>query len=215
MQNEAFFSHETIVMARQQLGTTEFPSGSNRTKYGAAYGLDGHPWCVMFLWWVFRAAGAEALFCFGEKTASCTVLRNRYQARGRWYTSGAKPGDIAILNFSGTNEPEHCGIVVGVLGDGSIETVEGNTSPGSEGSQNNGGCVALKNRRGAQVLGFCRPDWQADYKEHWAEAAIRRCVEAGLMQGDPDGRFRPDDNLSRAEMATVLARLLNRMEEQK
>lgn len=204
--------HEVLACARRELGQVEDPAGSNLVKYASAYGLDGYPWCVMFLWWVFRAAGAEGLFCFGEKTASCTVLRNRYQARGALYTAGPKPGDIVILNFSGTDDPEHCGLVVGVLGDGSIETIEGNTSPGAEGSQDNGGCVALKNRRGAQILGFCRPDWGADYKDHWAEAAIRRCIEAGLMQGDPDGSFRPDDKVSRAELATVLARLLEKME---
>lgn len=204
--------HKVLACVRRELGQREMPPGSNRTKYGESYGLDGYPWCVMFLWWVFRAAGAEQQFCFGEKTASCTVLRNRYQARGRWHTAGPQPGDIAILNFSGTRDPEHCGLVVGVLGDGSIETVEGNTSPGAEGSQDCGGCVARKNRRGAQLLGFCRPDWSADWAGHWAEAAIRRCMESGLMQGDPDGSFRPDDKLSRAELATVLARLLNRME---
>lgn len=203
---------KVLACARRELGTTEQPAGSNRTKYGECYGLDGYPWCMMFLWWVFRAAGAEELFCFGEKTASCTVLKNRYQARGAWHPTGGKPGDIAILNFSGTDEPEHCGLVLAVPGDGSIETVEGNTSPGAEGSQAQGGCVALKNRRGAQILGFCRPDWGADWEGHWAEAAIRRCGEAGLMLGDPDGRFRPDDKLSRAELATVLARLLERME---
>lgn len=204
--------HKVIAAARRELGQTEEPAGSNLVKYAAAYGLNGYPWCVMFLWWSFRAAGAESLFCFGEKTASCTVLRNRYRERGRWHTGPGRAGDIAIMNFSGTLEPEHCGLVAAVLGDGSIETVEGNTSPGAEGSQDNGGCVALKTRTPRQVLGFCRPDWPADWEGHWAEAAIRRCIEAGLMQGDPDGSFRPDDKLSRAEMATVLARLLERME---
>ena len=203
---------KVLACARRELGQTEMPPGSNRTKYGESYGLDGYPWCVMFLWWVFRAAGEEALFCFGEKTASCTVLQRRYQARGAWHAAGPEPGDIAILNFSGTNEPEHCGLVLGVLGDGSIETIEGNTSPGAEGSQASGGCVARKSRYPGQLLGFCRPDYGKDWEGHWAEAAIRRSREAGLMKGDPDGRFRPDDKLSRAELATVLARLLDKME---
>ncbi|MCQ2439780.1 MAG: NUMOD4 domain-containing protein, partial [Oscillospiraceae bacterium] len=34
-----------IQIAEQELGYTESPPNSNRTKYGAAYGLDGYPWC--------------------------------------------------------------------------------------------------------------------------------------------------------------------------
>lgn len=49
-----------------------------------------------------------------------------------------------------------------------------------------------------------------DTAGHWAEAAIRTCAEAGLLFGDPDGQFRPDDTVTRAELATVLARLIER-----
>ncbi|MBO7697160.1 MAG: hypothetical protein J6Y28_04540 [Acholeplasmatales bacterium] len=35
-------------------------------------------------------------------------------------------------------------------------TIEGNTSPGIEGSQDNGGCVAYKYRGTANIVGFCR-----------------------------------------------------------
>ena len=35
--------------ALAELGYRESPFGSNRTKYGQWYGLDGQPWCVMFV----------------------------------------------------------------------------------------------------------------------------------------------------------------------
>lgn len=42
---------------------------------------------------------------------------------------------------------------------------------------------------------------------HWAAAAIRNAVDAGLLQGYPDGTFRPDQPVTRAELAVVLQRL--------
>jgi hypothetical protein len=44
--------------------------------------------------------------------------------------------------------------------------------------------------------------------EHWAWTDIERLWEAGLMVGDPDGRFRPQDAVTRAEMAMIAARWL-------
>jgi S-layer homology domain. len=42
--------------------------------------------------------------------------------------------------------------------------------------------------------------------DHWAFEAILRVTAHGLMVGDGTGRFRPDDLVSRAEMAVVAAR---------
>jgi|GEM_PF-1697590 len=36
---------------------------------------------------------------------------------------------------------------------------------------------------------------------HWAASAVKRVQAAGLMQGYPDGTFRPEQSLTRAEMA--------------
>ena len=202
-------SAEAVIrVAEGELGYTESPPGSNRTKYGAAYGLDGYSWCVMFLWWCFREAGESAAFYGGGRTASCGALMRYYQSRGRWVTGNYQPGDIVILNFSGTQDTEHCGIVMESHPDGSVTTIEGNTTPGLEGSQDNGGSVARKRRYPRNIIGACRPDYAAptDYDGHWAEESIRWAVANGLMQGYPDGRFRPDDPATRAQLAEVLYR---------
>lgn len=39
---------------------------------------------------------------------------------------------------------------------------------------------------------------------HWAYAAIQTVSAAGLIKRDPSGSFRPDDAITRAEMATVM-----------
>lgn len=49
-----------------------------------------------------------------------------------------------------------------------------------------------------------------DYKGHWAEKEIDRVIENGLMQGFDDGNFYPDRSLTRAEIAVILCRLLDR-----
>ena len=50
---------ELLDIARGELGYKETPANSNRTKYGAWYGLDGQPWCVMFVEWVFAQASVK------------------------------------------------------------------------------------------------------------------------------------------------------------
>ncbi len=47
----------------------------------------------------------------------------------------------------------------------------------------------------------------SDTEGHWAEDAIRRFSEALIVVGE-DGRFRPDDPLTRAEMAVILCRVM-------
>lgn len=47
-----------------------------------------------------------------------------------------------------------------------------------------------------------------DTASHWAKGAIDRWSDYGILKGYEDGRFRPDGKITRAEMATVLDRLL-------
>ena len=205
-----------IEIARRELGQTESPSGSNNTPYGAAYGLQGQPWCVIFLWWLFREAGESAAFFGGAKTASCGKLLRWYREQGQTVpVEQVQPGDIVILNFHGTKDTEHCGLVVDVKRAittvASVTTIEGNTS--SSGSQDNGGIVCEKVRFPRQIVAVCRPQYQPepatvdDITGHWAEKAIRWCMETGLMQGYEDGTFQPDKPVTRAELATVIKRL--------
>ena len=43
----------------------------------------------------------------------------------------------------------------------------------------------------------------SDVEGHWAEAAISQMAVQGFVKGFPDGTFRPDDNISRAEFAAL------------
>lgn len=217
---------KVIELARRELGVTEAPKGSNTVKYNTAYygrevsGKD-FPWCVTLQWWIFQESGERMAFFGGGKTASCRTLLRWYREQG--LTADKKDiqiGDILIQNFSGKKrdgelDTEHCGLVVdkGPLA-GTWYCVEGNTSPGEEGSQDNGGCVALKLRSVRNVVAVCRPQYSEepekidDITGHWAEKAIRRCMERGLLKGYQDGSFQPDKPVTRAEAAVMMDRLI-------
>ena len=46
-----------------------------------------------------------------------------------------------------------------------------------------------------------------DYSKHWAKKAIEYCIEKKYMVGDGKGKFRPNDKLTRGEMAQILYNL--------
>lgn len=215
---------KVISRAEAQLGVTEYPPGSNMVLYNTAYygtpvSGDNYKWCVTFLWWVFQQAGEGVAFFNGGKTASCTKLMKLYKAEGRYFTDGQyQAGDIPIMTFAKSRTVQHCGLIVGVAKNGGWYTIEGNTSPGLEGSQDNGGCVAKKVRYGGptgNILGVCRPSYKEeepmpkdDITGHWAEDAIRRCMQRKIIAGFPDGTFRPNEPVTRAEAATMIDRLV-------
>ena len=207
--------NDVLMVAENELGNTEYPPKSNKTKYGEAYGLNGYYWCMIFLWWVFREAGQSSAFFGGAKTASCGTYLRWCKEQGMLVPfKDIQPGDIVILNFSGTQDTEHCGLVTYVVNEEWVQTIEGNTSPGSEGSQDNGGCVAKKLRNRKNVIAVCRPmyseDKIPDYIGHWAENDIRWAIDQGIMKGYDDGDFRPDKFLTRAEFVTVLRRIFDK-----
>lgn len=42
----------------------------------------------------------------------------------------------------------------------------------------------------------------------WAREAVKKVVEKGWMQGDSEGTFRPNEPVTRAELAVVLSRMM-------
>jgi hypothetical protein len=145
------FRTKIVEDCRKALGTSERPAGSNRGSpqpsgwQKRVYGGDGVPWCACFA--VCTAWDAKVK---GTGTASVQLNVNlARQGRGiyrGWTTDPARvrPGDHCAIG--GTSS--HTGVVVGPT---AYDTIEGNTSPGTEGSQYNGGTTARRNRKGAIV----------------------------------------------------------------
>ena len=53
----------------------------------------------------------------------------------------------------------------------------------------------------------------SDTSGHWAEKCIRNVYFAGLMEGYPDGTFKPDSPITRAELAKVIDEVLRDIDE--
>lgn len=158
-----------VDIARKEEGTVEGPK-DNETKYGKFTGMDRFPWCGSFVMWCAHEAGVKV-----PNVVSTVAGASAFKKLKTW-TDSAKakplPGDIVFFDFvQGGALIEHVGIVVKDNGDGTITTVEGNTSGPKKknGSQANGGevCVKIraykKNSKGLSIFvkGFGRPKYTA------------------------------------------------------
>jgi hypothetical protein len=118
-----------IAAARGEIGQAEQPPGSNDSPRIAQYrsavaGAGVGPWCAYFASWCARQAGVP-LGEHGEGFGSVGALYEWAQRTGRAIPAAAgppQPGDLIVWGG------EHVGIVEAVLPDGSIRTIEGNSS---------------------------------------------------------------------------------------
>lgn len=143
-------AQQILDIARAEIDNKESPAGSNRQKYGEAYGWNGVPWCVQFVWWCFHKANTESLLPM--KTASCWQMMDAAQKAGLWVTSDFKPGDVLIYQFGASY---HTGICESVSGN-TVTAIEGNTGIGNDA---NGGMVMRRKRKTTLVKGAVRPKY--------------------------------------------------------
>lgn len=129
----------------------------NTWYYGTEVSGNGYEWCAVFVNWVFNEAGVYPLL--GSTAANCGQMGLDFQQSGRLVTSDYAVGDVVFLHWSeessyylpGMKSLDHVGIIVGVGGDGSYTTVEGNTGPTSDGE------VLLRTRYESQISCAGRP----------------------------------------------------------
>jgi hypothetical protein len=114
---------DVVRVATGQLGYHE--RGDNLTRYGAWYGLNGQPWCAMFVSWVFARSGHPLPnLQSGKGYAGVRVAAENLRRRGLLRDT-PKAGDL-YLHRGGTWQSDHTGIVVEVERDGDFWTIEGN-----------------------------------------------------------------------------------------
>ena len=122
-------------IATAELGVREEPDGSNDGARIAEYrtateGSGVGPWCSYFVSWVAAEAGSP-IGPGGRGEGWVPSVRTWAESEGRWIASGsAAPavGDLVLFDRAGDGVLDHIGIVTGVGADGSIQTVEGNSS---------------------------------------------------------------------------------------
>lgn len=158
-----------VEIAKKEVGTIEGPK-DNETKYGAFTKANFLPWCGSFVMWCANQAGVKVPNC-----VSTPVGADGFKKMGTWSdakSADPKPGDIAFFDFpgDGVDRISHVAIVVKNNGDGTVTTIEGNTSSDDKKSQRNGGEVAQKirgykaNKKKIMIsiVGFGRPNYKGN-----------------------------------------------------
>src|SRR4051794_8373430 len=120
-----------LQLAQAEVGQAEQPPGSNDSpriaEYRAATAGSGvGPWCAYFVSWAAQNAGAP-LGEAGQGFGSVGALASWAQRTGRWTPAAAagtppQAGDLIVWGA------QHTGIVESVDPDGTIHTIEGNSS---------------------------------------------------------------------------------------
>ena len=140
-----------LKIAAGELGQGETPKGSNITKYGAWYPMQGSAWCAMFVSWCAHMAGIPTSVV--PKHAYTPTGAKWFYDRGRWGTK-PKAGALVYFNWYGPTYQGrwkgicHVGIVEKVEADGSIITIEGNV-----------GDKVQRLRRRTGIAGYGYPDY--------------------------------------------------------
>jgi hypothetical protein len=119
-----------VALAQAEVGQAEAPPGSNDSPRISEYrsataGSPGPgPWCAYFTSWAAKSAGVP-LGDHGQGFGSVDAVYSWAQSSGKAnpISSGTppKPGDLIVWD-------EHIGVVKSVGADGTINTIEGNSS---------------------------------------------------------------------------------------
>ncbi|PRX95567.1 hypothetical protein [Allonocardiopsis opalescens] len=153
---------DVVRLAAASVGRyPEVPGGSNRNAITSWFGMNGAPWCAMFISWLFAQAGASGSLGRAARTAWT----------GDYYTSGMRqvpesarqPGDVAVY---GTR---HVNLVTG---------------PSSRIGGNEGDNVRISNRRGGAIF---RPFWSGLAQG----GLVTRALLGRIARQDPHDRDTP------------------------
>lgn len=121
-----------LTIIRGELGTLERPSNSNHIKYNEWWGWGPVPYCVIGISWAWCKAGSTS-FEKGVRWANTDVMLSDAIAgrHGLSLADELKPGCPGVIDFAGHSDPDHAVTFVRDNGDGSVETIEFNTSKDS------------------------------------------------------------------------------------
>lgn len=146
---------EVIAKAGSQNNIKENPAGSNRNPYGEWYGMNGVPWCAIFVSWVFDKAGIPLGQIDSPKGYHYCPSAYNFWKRTKRITNQPAPGDIVLFDWNGDGTSDHTGIFVEWVEEGKVFTSwEGNTSVSSD---SDGGQVMLRRRAVSTVKAFVNP----------------------------------------------------------
>ncbi|MBA9003653.1 peptidoglycan-binding protein [Thermomonospora cellulosilytica] len=172
-----------LAAARDDLGMSGRPNPITR-EYAARHGdaFLRAPWCDMAVTHWARQSGNEAAVLPGGDRAYTVWHAQDFQRLGRWHAgtvvnlNRARPGDIVFFDWGETNTIgaiDHVGIVEKVLGDGRVQTIEGNT----------GDACRRRIRSAAVIAGYGRPAYSGESAPSPSKPADKPAVTAPRWPG--------------------------------
>lgn len=162
-----------LYCARQWIGYSRWDDPEPGTVFGRWYadlvgdsyfGESGVPYCAMFASYCLNWAGVKAAGLPGSYVP--WILSANSDAGRLVANEDAQPGDLVMFDWQGDGVADHIGIVEENHADeGWMQTIEGNTSSGSGGSQSNGGGVYRRARNYGSIIGVARPYYETQEEE--------------------------------------------------
>lgn len=168
-----------LAQMRKALGWGE-PNEIHRwygTRNGSYFALAETPWCQMTVTWAAWHSGNYEAVCPRGDRAYTVWSAEDGERLGFWYPGTvenirrfARPGAVVYMDWGGTNTIEaidHVGVVEVNLGDGRVQTIEGNTA----------NACKRRVRGAADIAGFWNPDYSEEddmpadeiYKGAWEQ----------------------------------------------
>jgi hypothetical protein len=131
-----------IEIARAEIGYIEEKVPENKTKYQKV----AQPWCGAFVNWCAKKAGVKVPNCVYTPAGANAFKKAKSWLEGE--DCDPQAGDFVFFDFpnDGIDRISHVGIVVKNNQDGTVTTIEGNTTHERKGDQRNGGEVCKKIR---------------------------------------------------------------------
>lgn len=145
-----------ITLASHYIGVKESPYGSNRQEFGAWYGMNGVPWCAIFVSFILSHVGHNFRYSYVPAIVyDARLSRNSMHVLPYSDVAHAISVGHAVLacydwNHDGT--ADHVEFVERVEG-AYFSAVGGNTAPPG-GNQSNGGEVCRNTRYPSEVQAF-------------------------------------------------------------
>ena len=145
---EGAFRKQAVKLAGGKVGTIETPV--NIQEFGKWYGMNGVPWCAIFVSWCFANAGSKSFARRSRWAYVPYVLNDAHAARnGLTVTRTPEVGDLVLFDWDSDQVCDHIGIVAKPS---PLVTIEGNTSPTD--NSNGGQVMRRTDRSAADIAAF-------------------------------------------------------------
>lgn len=176
-----------LVEARKWLGTSGRPNALTRA-YSSRHG-EGFlraAWCdIAVTEWARHSDNEKAVLPSGDRAYTVWHAQD-FQKIKRWYkgttanVDKAKPGDIVFFDWGNTDDIakiDHVGIVEKNLGNGTLQTIEGNT----------GDVCKRRIRYASSIAGYGRPAYEeSSSSPDWMETMMKKLPTLKLKDRGED-----------------------------